>query len=93
MTKTFMIMTCVMVMASPAMAAEPVQVRVSTHDLDLTSIEGRKALEERARKAAEENCGIRSASDLKSAAAVEECRAEVVAKVMRAARNTALARR
>lgn len=93
MTKTMMIMAGVMLVASPVVAAEPVEVRVETHDLDLTSVEGRKALEHRARHAAAEHCGTRSASDLKSGSAVKQCREEVLSKVMRAARGTALASR
>ena len=93
MTKTMMMMAGAMLVASPVVAAEPVEVRVETRDLDLTSIEGRKVLEQRARQAAFEQCGTRSASDIKSGKAVKQCRAEVVAKVIRAARSTALARR
>lgn len=93
MTKTLMMMAGAMLVASPVMAAEPVEVRVVTYDLDLTSVEGRKTLEHRARRAAADHCGTRSASDLKSGDAVKECREEVVTKVMRAARNTALASR
>ncbi|WP_265530143.1 UrcA family protein [Sphingomicrobium marinum] len=93
MTKTMMMAAGAMLVASPVLAAEPVEVRVAIHDLDLTSVDGRKALEQRARQAASDHCGTRSASDLKSGDAVKACREEVVAKVMRAARGTALASR
>ena len=93
MTKTMMMMAGAMLVASPVMAVEPVEVRVETHDLDLTKAEDRQVLEQRARQAAADQCGTRSAADLKSGDAVRECRAEVVAKVMRAARGTALASR
>ncbi|MCM8557214.1 UrcA family protein [Sphingomicrobium sediminis] len=74
-------LTAASLAATPAMA-EPVQVTVSTEGLDLASVEGREALEDRAKKAARNACGSRSAVVLGSGKDVKECRSGVVTKVM-----------
>lgn len=92
MTKMMMtaMAAAAMLMTSPAVAG-PVEVRVSTDNIDLTSAEGRAELAKRARHAAIDACGTRSAVDRKSAKAIKTCRAEVAENVRRAAARSRLA--
>lgn len=91
MTKLMMTaLAAAILMTSPANAG-PVQVRVSTDNIDLNSAEGRAELSKRARHAAIDACGTRSATDRKSADAIKTCRAEVAENVRRAAARSRLA--
>lgn len=84
MTKLFLALSA-LALATPAYAAqEKVEVRIAVQDLNLSTPEGRAELNNRARKAAIDNCGIASPSDRQGRNIVKECRDEVMAKAARA---------
>ncbi len=63
-------------------AAEPEMVTsiVATADLDLTTVDGQRALDRRIVRAAREVCGTASDADLAGKNDVRQCRAETIAK-------------
>lgn len=94
MTNIMTAMAAVMLFTGTnAIASEPIQIRVSTDNLDLSSAKGRADLERRAYRAAVEACGTRTPSDLRGTRIVRDCRFEVVEQVRRAALQTRLAQR
>lgn len=69
--------------AAPALAETPTTVQVahvSTADLDLSSREGQRQLDQRINRAARDVCGAASDADLVGANEVRQCRHDVVAK-------------
>lgn len=81
MTKLFLI-PLALGAAMPALAAEPLPVEsrtVITADLDLTTANGREALDRRLVRAAADVCGAAAQVDLDGRNAVRACRVEVLA--------------
>lgn len=78
------LLTAFVILADPAKAdpAEAVTYvsHVRTADLDLSTGEGRRMLQQRLARAAREVCGTASDADLKGKKAVRECRDEAIAK-------------
>lgn len=93
MMKLMTALAAMSMVAIPAAAQERVEVRIQVADLDLDTHEGRHGLQERAAKAARAACGSRSAADRKSAAVIEQCRADIVAKALNKANRLTLASR
>ena len=67
-------------LAQPASAPEVQVSVVQTADLDLSSIAGKRELEQRLSRASREVCGTASDSDLEGKNDVRACRADVLAK-------------
>jgi len=64
-----------------ALAEQPVSVRVSYADLNLTSGSGQQALQRRIADAAQSVCGVSDHRDLRFASAVSDCRTATIADV------------
>ena len=65
--------------AAPAPAATELRL-VPTADLDLSTPEGKRQLEQRLARAAREVCGVASDTDLEGKNAIRECRRETFAR-------------
>ena len=81
MTKTFLTIAALAI-ATPAIA-EPVTINVPTAGIDLTTVDGRAELEQRAARIAADECGVASAADLKGKRVVEECKEAVMVAAQR----------
>lgn len=69
--------------ATPALAQGSARAAiVQTADLDLSSSQGRAALERRLVQAARQVCGTPSPADLRGPALAEACRADVLAQAI-----------
>ena len=82
---TSFVITAGLIKGAPALAqpapAPDVQVSiVQTADLDLSSVAGKRELDQRLSRAAREVCGTASDSDLEGKNGVRACRADVLAK-------------
>ncbi|MEI6486595.1 MAG: UrcA family protein [Sphingomonadales bacterium] len=75
--RAMMIMVAAM-LAAPAMAAEPTQVRVTTVGLDLSTASGQRALNHRVASAIVKLCGMPSSYTAEESAAIGACQTEAM---------------